>query len=177
MHCTFKAQRADRPVSGLKWSLELWSVCFTKWMCPRSAPRMGFHFNWHSPTSIRQHDRHGDGDCWGEPYTHAASYGGGSYLFMWDSDRLKMFMLSFSRLWQAPNRSVWARWFLVCVLYICLCAGVCGCRVRTPAIHWSRAFAVKSGLCLPDLLLSPSFLLSFPDTRLWQILSVAPVGK
>lgn len=143
-------------------------------MCPRSAPQMGFHFNWHSPTSIRQHDKHGDRDRWGEPYTYAPSYGGGSYLFMWDSDHLKMFMLSFSRLWQAPNRSIWARWFLVCVLYICLCAGDCGCRVRTPAIHWSQAFLWSLAfVCQIYFSCRPSFCchsLTHGSDRSWVLL-------
>lgn len=39
---------------------------------------MGFHLNWQLPTSIRQHDKRVEGDCWGAPWIYTVSFTGGS---------------------------------------------------------------------------------------------------
>lgn len=153
---------------------KLWSVCFTNcvliWL-----HKWDFVLIDSSPTSIRQDDKCGEGS----PFCiHTAMEVSHWRLppilfpvYVWN-----VFLKSS---WQAPHRSVFLP-KLQCSMLIgaCIRVYVCFAGSKSPATHWSEAFAVKPGLCLFDLPLLPSFfLLSFPDTPLWQILSAAPVGK
>ena len=151
-------------------------LCVLHSMCPpRSTPQMGFHFNWQLPRSIRQDDKLGEGDCGGAPRMHPARYRGGSVSFVCASVRLlvclsvclaRVFMTG-SRIGQSRHQNVppCVRWRVY--------AGCIACRsIDLELSVWSLAFVCQ--IYLSCRLSSP---LSLPDTWLWHILSIAPVGK
>ena len=141
-----------------------WYLCVFHWICPpHSSPQMGFHFNWQLLRSIRQHDKLREGDCWGAPSMFSWRYRGGSIPFVCVTVWL-LACTSFSSFfsWRAQIGQSQHQTPASCVCVECVCerALVCERGVHSLPIHWSQAFSVKSGLCLPDLPLLPSFFLA-----------------